>query len=131
MVSRKQLYGMCSEWGSILRSRTRLQSMACWLHLMTWWIWHFVLRLVSIYAVNESWLTSWPIPLCAASETTTVNPELHPEVEPMQVGRTRLAVEEKQRCLNQQLCFYCGKSGYFAAACPLKSRVRQQIGEYW
>ncbi len=68
---------------------------------------------------------SWPIPLRSASEATTVNPELHPEVEPMQVGRTRLAVEEKQRRLNQQLCFYCGKSGYFTAACPLKARARQ------
>ncbi len=65
------------------------------------------------------------IPLHFASEASTVHPELLPEVEPMQVGRTRLAMEEKQRRFNQRLCLYCGKSGHFAAACPLKARARQ------
>lgn len=67
---------------------------------------------------------SWPIPRSVA-EAATVHPEPLSEVEPMQVGRTRLAAEEKQRRLNQRLCFYCGKSGHFAAACPLKARARQ------
>lgn len=68
---------------------------------------------------------SWPISPRSVSEAATVHPEPLPEVEPMQVGRTRLAAEEKQRRLNQRLCFYCGKSGHFAATCPLKARARQ------
>lgn len=45
--------------------------------------------------------------------------------EPMQVGRLRLTPQQKQQRLIQGLCFYCGKPGHFAVACPLKAAARQ------
>ncbi len=54
--------------------------------------------------------SSWPIPPRSVSESATVRPEPLLELEPMQVGRTRLAAEDKQRHLNQRLCFYCEKN---------------------
>ncbi|XP_037831202.1 catechol O-methyltransferase B isoform X1 [Kryptolebias marmoratus] len=55
----------------------------------------------------------------------------HPDPEPMQIGRTRLSPEERQRRLESRLCLFCGESGHFIAACPLRTgtklpgRVRQ------
>lgn len=72
--------------------------------------------------------SSCPIPPRSVSEAATVCPESLHEVEPMQVGRNHLAAEEKQRCLNQRLCLYCGKSGHFAAACPLKPELTSRWG---
>lgn len=38
--------------------------------------------------------------------------------EPMQVGRSRLTPEERQRLQNLQLCIYCGQPGHFLTQCP-------------
>ncbi len=45
--------------------------------------------------------------------------------EPMQVGRTHLSREEKERCRNQGLCLYCGAAGHFAGQCPVTAKARQ------
>ncbi len=44
------------------------------------------------------------------------------EPEPMQMGRSRLSLEEKRRRLNEGLCLYCGAAGHIAAQCPVKAR---------
>jgi len=51
------------------------------------------------------------------------------DIEPMQVGHTRLTPEERQRRFLSKLCIYCGESGHFIASCPAKSKVgaRQRI----
>ncbi|KAK2867740.1 hypothetical protein Q8A67_025857 [Cirrhinus molitorella] len=40
------------------------------------------------------------------------------EVEPMQVGFTRLTVEERERRMRNNLCLYCGQPGHLRATCP-------------
>lgn len=45
--------------------------------------------------------------------------------EPMQLGRTQLTPEERQRRRTQNLCLYCGQSGHFLARCPVKVRAQQ------
>ncbi len=47
------------------------------------------------------------------------------EPEPMQMGRSRLSLEEKRRRRNEGLCLYCGAAGHIAAQCPVKARARQ------
>ncbi len=47
------------------------------------------------------------------------------EPEPMQMGRSRLSLEEKRRRRNEGLCLYCGAAGHIAAQCPVKARTRQ------
>ena len=39
--------------------------------------------------------------------------------EPMQVGRTRLTPEERQRQFTQQLCLYCSQTGHLISICPV------------
>ncbi|KAI3355121.1 hypothetical protein L3Q82_017992, partial [Scortum barcoo] len=45
--------------------------------------------------------------------------------EPMQLGRTKLAPEERQRRLKEGACFYCGKSGHQVNCCPAKEKAHQ------
>lgn len=45
--------------------------------------------------------------------------------EPMQLGRTRLSQEERQRRLQEGRCIYCGQKGHFLARCPVKGRAPQ------
>lgn len=47
------------------------------------------------------------------------------EPEPMQMGRSRLSLEEKRRRRNKGLCLYCGAAGHIAADCPVKARAHQ------
>ncbi len=47
------------------------------------------------------------------------------EPEPMQMGRSRLSLEEKRRRRNEGLCLYCGAAEHIAAQCPVKARTRQ------
>ncbi|MGL5598840.1 MAG: DUF4939 domain-containing protein [Aeromonas sp.] len=47
------------------------------------------------------------------------------DTEPMQLGRLRLTPLQKQQRISQGLCLYCGRSGHFAAKCPLKGRAHQ------
>lgn len=38
--------------------------------------------------------------------------------EPMQIEGTRLSPLERQCCLEERLCLYCGKAGHFKTSCP-------------
>ncbi len=67
-------------------------------------------------AVNR--LDHLPIPYCDADVGFS-------EPEPMQMGRSRLSLEEKRRRRNEGLCLYCGAAGHIAAQCPVKARTRQ------
>lgn len=51
--------------------------------------------------------------------------------EPMQIGRTRLTPEERQRRRKEGRCLYCGLLGHFLAACPVKDQAHQQDEGYW
>ena len=51
-----------------------------------------------------------------------------PEPEPMQVGRTKLSMSERQRRRDKHLCLYCGDSGHLLASCPLKDK-RPSVSE--
>ncbi|RVE68626.1 hypothetical protein OJAV_G00093590 [Oryzias javanicus] len=66
----------------------------------------------------------------------------HPSVaadsgeEPMQVGRTRLSAEERQRRLQEGRCFYCGELGHPVFSCPEKraatvSQISATDGRTW
>ncbi len=67
-------------------------------------------------AVNR--LDHLPVPYCDADVGFS-------ESEPMQMGRSRLSLEEKRRRRNEGLCLYCGAAGHIAAQCPVKARTRQ------
>lgn len=45
--------------------------------------------------------------------------------EPMQLGRTRLSPEERQRRLREGRCIYCAQLGHLIATCPVKDRAHQ------
>ncbi|KAL0154063.1 hypothetical protein M9458_050637 [Cirrhinus mrigala] len=53
--------------------------------------------------------------------------------EPMQIGRTHLTEEERERRLRDHLCLYCGQPGHIRASCPIRppraapSRVSAEI----
>lgn len=47
-------------------------------------------------------------------------PPNEPEPEPMQIGRTRLTPEERQRRYTAKVCLYCGDKGHFVANCPVR-----------
>ncbi len=41
-----------------------------------------------------------------------------PEPDPVQVGFTHLTSEERERCVRNHLCLYCGQPGHLRASCP-------------
>ena len=45
--------------------------------------------------------------------------------EPMQLGRTKLTKEEKERRARMNCCFYCGQPNHMASSCPLKGQAHQ------
>nr|XP_008287696.1 PREDICTED: uncharacterized protein LOC103362935 [Stegastes partitus] len=59
--------------------------------------------------------------------------------EPMQLGRTHLTPEERERRMQGSLCLYCGQAGHYAVKCPvkpyralMKSRIQAlQLGTQW
>lgn len=51
--------------------------------------------------------------------------------EPMQLGRTRLSAEERQRRLQDKLCMYCGRDDHFVSSCPVKGRAPQSPRGRW
>lgn len=57
--------------------------------------------------------------------TPSASPEARPEPEPMQLGRIHLSSTERQCCIRERLCLYCGGTGHFAATCSAKERARQ------
>ncbi len=44
----------------------------------------------------------------------------NPEIEPMQIGLTRISEEERERRIRQSLCLYCGLLGHLRASCPTR-----------
>uniref|UniRef100_A0A803KC65 CCHC-type domain-containing protein n=1 Tax=Xenopus tropicalis TaxID=8364 RepID=A0A803KC65_XENTR len=48
--------------------------------------------------------------------------------EPMQLGATRLSVEERSRRRSAGLCMYCGSTGHFVKMCPNKPKQFLQQG---
>ncbi len=59
-------------------------------------------------------------------EASTSRPEpLRGDSEPMQVGRTTMSPEERQRRRRLNLCLYCGQEGHFISKCPVKARAHQ------
>uniref|UniRef100_A0AAV2IV15 CCHC-type domain-containing protein n=1 Tax=Knipowitschia caucasica TaxID=637954 RepID=A0AAV2IV15_KNICA len=58
----------------------------------------------------------------ANSETPAPYPR---EDEPMQLGRTRLTPEEREKRMRERRCYYCGGFGHFSATCSAKARARQ------
>lgn len=51
-------------------------------------------------------------------------PSSAPE-EPMQLGRTRLYLEKRQRRVSEGRCLFCGQLGHYIATCRLKDQARQ------
>uniref|UniRef100_A0A3Q3AUV3 CCHC-type domain-containing protein n=1 Tax=Kryptolebias marmoratus TaxID=37003 RepID=A0A3Q3AUV3_KRYMA len=51
-------------------------------------------------------------------------PQASQDPEPMQVGRTHLSPEERQRRISSRLCLYCGSPGHFLAQCPVRLNSR-------
>ena len=51
-----------------------------------------------------------------------------PEMEPIQVGHTKLSMAERQRRRDNHLCLYCGGAGHLLSACPLKDK-RPSVNE--
>ncbi|KAF7640826.1 hypothetical protein LDENG_00011620 [Lucifuga dentata] len=49
--------------------------------------------------------------------------------EPMQLGRTSLMPEERERRRQLNLCLYCGQAGHFVSRCPVKGRGSSVEGE--
>lgn len=45
--------------------------------------------------------------------------------EPMQLGRTQLSIEERDRRLRNNLCLYCGLSGHIKVQCPNKPPLKK------
>lgn len=45
--------------------------------------------------------------------------------EPMQVGRTSISPEERERRRQGNLCLYCGKPGHYVSKCPVKGQTQQ------
>lgn len=45
---------------------------------------------------------------------------------PMQLGKTKLTSEERLRRFHQNVCLYCGGSGYSVISCPLKGKAQQE-----
>ncbi|KAL0195094.1 hypothetical protein M9458_008666, partial [Cirrhinus mrigala] len=56
--------------------------------------------------------------------TFTSQPPTQPPIatipEPMQLGTTKLTVEERERRIRNHLCLYCGQPGHLRATCPTR-----------
>uniref|UniRef100_A0A3B3Y7H1 CCHC-type domain-containing protein n=1 Tax=Poecilia mexicana TaxID=48701 RepID=A0A3B3Y7H1_9TELE len=52
------------------------------------------------------------------------------EPEPMQIVRTRLTPEERQRRRELNQCMYCGKPGHYIASCPVRPNTKVRQSEW-
>ena len=67
-------------------------------------------------------LLSWRSPARFSPVAASPAPPADSE-EPIQLGRTRLTAEERQRRLREGRCIYCRQMGHFISGCPLKSQT--------
>ncbi len=85
----------------------------------------------SVQRPSSRWeqLSSAPLPVLppgpASLEDGATGPSRRQEEEPMQLGRTRLTSEERQRRFKEGRCLYCGKIGHLLASCPAKDQAHQ------
>ena len=77
-------------------------------------------RLPPLHKERSPAVAATPVSHPFVSSATPMAPE-----EPMQVGRTSLTAEERQRRMRGGLCLYCGEQGHRVASCPLKARAHQ------
>lgn len=61
----------------------------------------------------------------AAAVNSSSLGQQHGDPEPMQLGRTSLSPEEKERRRSSNLCLYCGAAGHYVSRCPAKARAHQ------
>lgn len=67
-----------------------------------------------------------PLPRSHASGQPRATTDPSPSsAEPMQVGRTSLTPEERERRRKENLSLYCGRPGHFLANCTLKGGARR------
>lgn len=71
----------------------------------------------------------WPEPRRAPTEGGPSESIAGPEA--MQLGRARLAPAERHRRLQANQCMYCGQSGHYVNACPVKDRAHQSTRGRW
>lgn len=60
----------------------------------------------------------------AAANSTSLQQQVE-DPEPMQLGRTSLSLEERERRRKSNLCLYCGAAGHYISNCPAKARAHQ------
>lgn len=53
-------------------------------------------------------------------------PPPRPEEEPMQLGRTQLSQQERDRRSCQNLCFYCASPSHHVQSCPVKDAAQHE-----
>ena len=61
----------------------------------------------------------------ASSSFSSTAPVSVEDPEPLQLGRTRLSPEERERRQRQNLCMYFGQPGHFVSWFPVKARAHQ------
>ncbi|KAI2646312.1 Transposon Tf2-6 polyprotein [Labeo rohita] len=70
------------------------------------------IRVDNVMRARKPARTFTPLPL--------TQPSALPAPEPMQLGTTKLTVEERERRLRNNLCLYCGQPGHLRATCPTR-----------
>ncbi|KAI2665817.1 Transposon Tf2-9 polyprotein [Labeo rohita] len=70
------------------------------------------IRVDNVMRARRSNRSSVPLPLPPLSSETGP--------EPMQLGSTKLTLEERERRLRSNLCLYCGQAGHIRANCPTR-----------
>ncbi|KAL0148771.1 hypothetical protein M9458_055949 [Cirrhinus mrigala] len=70
------------------------------------------IRVDNLMSARKPGRLSSTVPLVSPSSETTP--------EPMQLGATKLTLEERERRLRGNLCLYCGQAGHIRANCPTR-----------
>ena len=65
---------------------------------------------------------SWRAPARFSPASDAPAPSTEGE-EPMQLGRTKLSPEERQRRIREGRCIYCGQMGHFLSGCSVRDQA--------